>query len=231
MMLNKLKVVAAAAAVSGLLALGGASNAQAFNVGTHATPVGSGTMALAASAGASRLVVGGTLPLNCTTTTGNGTISTGAYPNTYPSGAVGTIQPVFSSCTGPSGFAFTVTCSAASQLQVTATPPAQPATLLTTQGRITGISCVITFELGCTATASGTVPATYTNGNGTTVGGKLTVLVAGQALNVTGSTCPAAVLPNGTAQFGAPGSGSGTALGNLTYNVSGAISGHPYISD
>jgi len=229
-MLNKLKVVAAAAAVSGLLALGGASSAQAFNVGTHATPVGSGSMGLTANASASRLVVNGTLPLNCTTTAGVGTINTGAYPNTYPT-TIGTLQPQFSNCTGPSGFAFTVSCVNTSQLQVTATPPAHPATGATVAGRITGISCLITFELGCTATATGTVPVSYVNPNGSTTGGVLTVLLAGQALTVSGSTCPAAVLPNGSAQFGAPGSGSGTALGNLSYAVAGAVSGHPYISD
>ena len=229
-MLQKLKVAAVAVVAAGLLGLGGASSAQAFNVGTHAAPIGSGSMAVTANAGASRLVINGSLPFSCTTTAGAGVINAGAFPNVYPQ-AVGTVQPSFSSCTWALGLAFTVSCASTSNLQVTATSPAHPATLGTVAGRITGISCLITFELGCTATATGTVPVSYRNGNGSTIGATLTVLIAGQSLVVSGSTCPAAVLPNGTAQFGAPGSGSGTALTNLTYNVGGAISGHPYISD
>ena len=232
-MLEKLKVVAAPALAAGFLALGCASNAQAFNVGTHATPVGSGSMPVTANVGSvSRLVVNGTVPLNCTTASMVGATNTGSYVNTYPSSAVGTFEPKFSTCTGFLGFRHAFGCVSTSQLQVTATPPALPAaTLATTAGRISGINCTITFELGCSANLAGTVPVSYINGNGTTVGGKLTVLVAGQSLTVSASTCPAAVLPNGTAQLGAPGSGSGTALGSLTYNVASAVSGHPYISD
>jgi hypothetical protein len=225
-MFSKMKAVAAAAAIAGVVALGGASNASAFNIGTVGTPVGSGSMAISASAGASRLVVNGALPLNCTTTAAASAGPTPAIVTgggfTFPRTIV-SIQPTFSSCVGPSGFVFTVACVNTSSLTVNSLAGS------VTSGRLAGISCTISFTaLGCTAVASGSVPGVYTNPT-TTAAGVLTVQTAGQSLTVSGSTCPAAVLPNGTAQFGAP-SGAGTGLANLNYTLTGASTGHPFFS-
>lgn len=229
-MFRRMKAVTAAAAVAGIVALAGASNASAFNVGTLSTPIGSGSMPIAANAGSSRLVVNNAIALNCTDTRATGNIATGVYPNTFPQ-TVGTIQPIFSNvggadCVGPSNFLFGVSCTNTANLQVTGLPAGGPPAV--TPGRITNISCVVTFTaLGCSATVTGTVQGNYRNPTAAAPG-VLTVNTAGQSLNVV-SGCPAAVLPSGTAQYGAPGAGS-LGLANLPYTLTGASSGHPFIS-
>lgn len=230
-MLKMMKRAVVVAAVAAGLALAGASNASAVNVGVLGTPVGSGSMTIDATAGSSRLVVNGSVALNCTDTRANGSINTGSYVTTFPI-TIGTVQPLFSNvgggdCIGPSGFEFGVTCVNTSSLQATAAPTGG-----TTASQIVGISCVVSFTpLGCSATVSGSVKGSYTNptAGSPATPGRLVVFIAGQALTVSGSTCPPAVLPNGTGQYGAP-VGSGTGLANLSYTLTGANTTHPVLS-
>ncbi|MFA4929492.1 MAG: hypothetical protein WC558_13320 [Patulibacter sp.] len=214
-MFSKMKAVMATTAAAGLLAIAGASAADAATI----APGGSFT----GSAGASRLVVtsGTGIPLNCTTSTGAASITAGTFT---PPATVGTITPAFSSCIGPSGFAFTVTCSAAN-LWLTGSPVAG-----TTAGELRNINCLVTFNaLACSGRITGTVQGSYTNPVGTTAA-RLTILAAGQSLTTSASTCPAAILPNGAAaDFGAPGAGS-TGIANLTYVLGGSGTTHPVVS-
>lgn len=176
-MFKNIRMVAAATAVAGAMALAGASSASAFTVTNGG--------AVNATAGTSKLTVNSSVSLTCTTTTASGTINNG----TYSLGAVvGTITPAFSSCKGPLNTNFTVLCTAAN-LQVNSL------TGTGALGQLNGISCKITFTLlGCSATAAGSVPGEYFNSDTLTVG-------LPQSLTVSGTTCPAGTLPNGTATF------------------------------
>jgi len=235
-MFSKLKTMAAATAVAGLVGLASAGNAHAVKVGTIGTPIGSGSMAITATAPSSRLVVHGPtgpIPINCTNTSATGSINTGAFGTSYPI-TIGTIQPIFNNggtppadCIGPSGFLFAVSCVNTSLLQVTGPPAGGPPAV--TPGRITGIDCTISFTaLGCTARATGTVDGQYRNPALPSTAGRLTVLAANQALNVV-SGCPQNIFPSGPATFGGTGT-TPTTVTDLPYTLSGAASGHPFIS-
>ncbi|MFA4929380.1 MAG: hypothetical protein WC558_12760 [Patulibacter sp.] len=215
-----MKAIAAAATIAGVVALAGASNASALNVGTIGTPVGTGSMTQTALAGSSRIVINSALPYNCTTTGSTSNINTGVYG--LPA-AVGTTQLQFSSCNSVFG-SFVWACTSTTSYTFTGAPVGG-----VTAGSYTGISCLITSSaVGCSATLSGSMPVRYTNPSATTPG-VVTVLTAGQALTLSGSTCPPAILPNGSVQFGAP-SGSGTSLANLNYTLTGASTTHPFVS-
>jgi hypothetical protein len=232
-MFSKLKTMAAATAVAGLVGLAGAGNAHAVKVGTIGTPIGSGSMAITATAPSSRLVVHGptgSIPINCTNTSATGSINTGAFGTSYPI-TIGTIQPIFNNggtppadCIGPSGFLFAVSCVNTSQLQVTG-----PVAGGVTPGRIAGIDCTISFTaLGCTARATGTVNGRYQNPALPSTPGRLTVLAANQALNVV-SGCPQNIFPSGPATFGGTG-GTPTTVTDLVYTLGGGASANPFIS-
>ncbi len=232
-MLSNLKRAAAAVATVGAIALMGASSASAgtqFHVGSEASPIGgSGTMALSATAGASRLVVNGSVKLECTGTTASGTISTGLFANSGTRD-IGDVIPAFSGCTGPLGLGFTVLCTnpgggVTTDLAVTSIPTPFTGTV---RGEIANIKCVVTLTTGCSATITGAVQGSYQNPATPATAGKLTVFTAGQTLTVSGSACPA-IIPNGTAQYGAP-VGGGVGLGNIDYTVGGAIGSQPFIT-
>jgi len=220
-MFGKMKAAMAATAAAGLLALAGASAADAATI----TGGGAFTGNAPNPPGARLTVTGpsGTVKLDCANATGSGTVNNGTY-STFPAN-VGTITPVFNGgttttdCNGPAGLGFTVTCTSAT-LQITGNPVSN-----TTPGEIPNVHCVITFPtIPCTATVTGTVKVSYTNPTGSPARGRLTVLdpnVAGnQALSISASTCPSTILPNGTnnAKFGGA-VGSGTGQGPLVYTL------------
>lgn len=217
-MLKNLKVVATAVAAAGLMALTGATAANATSV----TVTNGGTFH--GTAPASRLVVtGGLGPLNCAVSEGTGTANNGTYTGTTQSPAtIGQIVPVFSNCVGPLNLAFTVDCGNPNNHANTNTMlnviGAQSGGV--TPGSITQISCTVTFTLtGCQAVITGSVEGAYTNPSGST-NGTLTVNTANQSLNVVSSGCPS-IIPVASASFGAA-VGSGTAIGNLTYELTTA---------
>ena len=220
-MLRKMKTMAAAAAIAGVVALAGAGNASALNVGTIGSPVGSGTMPSSASAGASRVVLNGTVPVNCTTTTTTSIIGTGVYgvPAT-----IGNTQFQFTTCTGPSGFVFSLVCSNVTSYEFASNPVGGVAI-----GRYSNINCRLTFApIGCTATLSGTVPVTYANPT-TVAPGVATFQAAGQSLAISASTCPTGIVPNGPAVWGSP-VGTGLGVGNLPFTLAGAPTSQPFLS-
>lgn len=234
-MFSSMKKAAVAVATVGALALAGASGAQAnwssFHVGSEANRLNqSGSMAIDATAGQSRLVVNGSVKLECNITFGTGQINTGLYTN-GPTVTIGQIVPQFDDCTGPLGLAFDVTCTnppggGTTNLSLTNIPTPFAGTA---SGEITNIYCVVRFVLtGCTAVVTGSVNGSYTNPATPSTPAELTVFSAGQSLTVSGSGCPT-IVPNGTAQYGAP-VGSGTGLTNIDYEVTGPIADQPYLT-
>lgn len=220
-MIRKIKAIAAAAAVAGTIALTGATSASALNVGTLTAPVGTGTMSSTASGGASRVVINGSIAFNCATTSFVASTGTGLYP-TLPA-TIGTLQFQFSSCIGPGGLAFDRVCTSFTSFEIL-TFPVGPAW----GGRYSNISCTVSITgIGCAATLSGSVPVQYTNPTPSTAA-VATIPVSGQALTVTGSTCPG-VLPNGTAQWGAP-TASPLGLANLPLTIGGAPTSQPLLT-
>lgn len=223
-MRNTLKPTLAAVVAAGLLAGYTASESAAVTVTNHVGDPPGTTRTYSASAGTSRLVVNGSIPLNCTTTGGTTNVTMGVY--TFPT-TPGSTTPTFSGCVGPSGFVFTVACApGTASLNLISGPTGG-----TTEATLTGISCTITFlALGCSATVSGSVNGSYTNPTPTPAGvaGRITVYTSGQSLTVSGSTCPAAVFPTGPAQFGAP-AGSGTGLTNIVYTTAGSTAVQPIV--
>lgn len=239
-MLNSAKsvtiAIAAAATITLVGATGASANATSFHLGSEANRLSqTGSMALSASSAASRIVVNGSVKLECTTTTATGTTNTGLY--TWPGGLGGTqviaqFMPAFSSCTGPLGLSFTYACSnpgggVTTDLAVTNIPTPFTDTVGV---EIVNIKCVKTFTgTGCTVNLSGSLQGTYQNPATPTTNGKLTISTAGQNLTFSGSQCPA-IMPNGTAQFGAP-VGSGTGLANLDYTIGGgALANQSYVT-
>lgn len=222
-MFGKMRAIVATAAIAGVVALAGASEASAVRIGTLSTPTGSGSMAFTATAASSKLTSVSGAVLQCAVSQAGANISTGLLSTSYPT-TVGTVQPIFNGggsppadCVGPSGFLFGVTCTNTAQLQVTGPPVAG-----TTPGRLTNISCTINFTGVCSATVTGTVQGSYTNPTAGTPG-RLTIFAAGQALTA-GSGCPANLLPAGAATF------SNTSGGDLVYTLDGANTTHPVIS-
>lgn len=228
-MFGKMKTVAMAAVAASALALTAASGAQAnysqFHVGSEANRLNqSGSMAISASAGASRLIVAGGAQLDCTTTTAAGSINTGLYANSGTR-TVGSVTPQFANCVGPLGLDFTVTCANTSSLEVTNIPTPFANTVA---GRIVNISCSVEFELiDCTALITGSVNGSYVNPATPSTNATLTVFTAGQSLNVTSSECPD-IIPVASASYGAPVGASG--IGNITYTLGGAVSGQPFFT-
>lgn len=228
-MLNNLKAVAATTALAGIIALAGASESSAYNVGTLGTPIGSGSMAITATAPSSRLTatVGGAI-LNCVTTKANATIGTGSFANTFPANISTNVQPLFSGaggppadCVGPVGTPFSVSCTNTAKLQILGLPVGG-----VTQGRLIDIDCAVTFTVQptCTARVTGSVNGSYTNPTASpSAPGRLTIFAANQSLTV-GPGCPANLLGQGGATF------TSTSAGNLVYTLDGAPTTHPVIS-
>jgi len=207
----RLKTAVATAILAGTVALAGASSASALNAGTLSAPTGPGTLALSGSGGAVRIVVNSAVQINCASSNLTVTLSTGIY--TAPA-YLGSGRFAFGSCLGAAGFTANSNCALSTSFNAASV----------STGSLSGISCVISFPmLGCTANVSGTVPMNYTNPT-TTSAGVVTVPVAGQALAVSGSTCPPAILPNGTGQIVSP------TLPTLSFPWSGAPSGHLFLS-
>jgi hypothetical protein len=228
-MFGKMKTVAMAAVAASALALTAASGAQAnysqFHVGSEANRLNqSGSMAITATSGASRLIVAGGAQLDCATSTAGGSINTGLYANSGTR-SVGTVAPQFSNCVGPLGLDFTVSCVATSNLEVTSIPTPFANTVA---GRIANISCSVEFPLiDCTALITGSVNGSYVNPATPSTNATLTVFTAGQSLNVVSTECPGIIDP-GVANYGSPVGASG--IGNITYTVGGAISGQPFFT-
>lgn len=217
-MLKDLKVLAKAVVGAGLMALVGATAAEA----TSAVVTNGGTFH--ARSGAMRYVVtGGLGPLNCTTSEAYGTAVNGTYVGTTQSPAeIGGFVPVLSNCVGPLNLAYTWNCGSPSDDATTATKlnligtPSNGITPIS----ILRISCTITFTLtGCQALVQGSVEGTYANPIGST-NGTLTVSTANQNLAVVSTGCPS-IIPVASMNIGAA-VGSGTGLGNLTYELTTA---------
>lgn len=223
-MRNTLKLPLTAAAAACVLAGVTATESAAVTVTNHVgDPVGT-TRTYSATAGTSRLVVNGSVALNCTNTGGTTSVTMGVY--TFPT-TPGTTTPTFSGCVGPLGLTFTVVCPpGAASLNLISGPTGG-----TTEATLSGISCTVSLPLiGCSATVAGSVNGSYTNPTptpapGTT--GRITVYTAGQSLTVSGSGCPA-VIPNGSAQFGAP-AGGGLGLTNINYFTAGPTNVQPIV--
>ncbi|MFA4929378.1 MAG: hypothetical protein WC558_12750 [Patulibacter sp.] len=214
--------MAAAVAAAGLVALAGASSANALNVGTIGTPIGSGSMASTSSGGPARLVYNtgfGQAAINCTASTLSTSIATGAYA--LPA-TVGTGQLQFSSCVGPASLLYAINCTLTASVGFTAAPVGG-----STVGRLSGISCVVNnISTGCTATIGGSVPLSYTNPTVSTPS-VLTTQVAGQAISALTTTCGGTT--TGPLQLGTP-IGTGTTVTNQPFTFTGASSGHPFLS-
>lgn len=207
-MFSKMRTAATAVAIAGAVALGGAATASA------GTAVVTGGGAIHATAGATRLVVNNAVPLNCASSTVTGTIDNGTYtgaaPLTIPTGNIGIqFDNGATTCVGPAGFFFNVSCTSTAQLAVTGNTVAG-----VTPGRVENVHCVLSFPaIPCTATVTGTVDGTYNNAGSLTVNGP-----HAQNLTLSASTCPG-IIPNGTARFGAPVSGNPVGTQTLTYSL------------
>jgi len=219
----KLGLVAAIVLASGAMAsAASAADWQTANTG-----------AFTGSAGASRLIIhgpAGDVALNCTTSTGSGSLNPSPPAGTNPWLNAASITPAFSGCT-VAGTPFTVTCAVAT-LRTGTGPGAYSGgtTLATADGGVTSgslasISCQLKIGATTCSTVTGTVQTTYTNPTQPSTAGKLTVLAAGQNLTATGTAC--AAIPQGSANFGSP----SVPPGNLVYNVTSPAtpSSQPYV--
>jgi len=200
-MLGTIKRTAVAVTVAGVVALGGAAAASA---GT-ATVTSGGSVAATM-----RLVFSGTVPLNCTSSTVAATVASGSYIGT-PALVSGDVQLGINSCAGPMSIPYLFSCTNTAQLGITGDTVGA-----VTPAVLRNVSCVMSMPaIGCTATLSGSVGASYSNAGTVTV-----IAPAGQSLAISGSGCPG-FIPNGPVVVGSPGAGS-TSVTNLTY-VLGAV--------
>jgi hypothetical protein len=166
-----------------------------------------GPLAFTGSTGASRLLIkngSGTVTstLNCTTTSGIGTLNASAsFPNNAAS-----ITPRFSNCT-VAGQTFSVFCNTDKLSGTSATLKALGHNPPVTRGSLLGINCDIKIGPTVCTTITGSVEGQYTNPDLVTpASGILRVFVTGQQLSMTTSVC--AAITTGTPSFGAP-SGTG----------------------
>jgi len=183
------------------------------------------------SAGASRLVVhdAGTpiVTIACSGSSVSGTLNGPTRATTVWVGAA-TATPAFSTCSlsGSPGFSFS--CSTG---ELAAIGYAGGTTLATaggglTTGTLAAIDCRVSIGATTCSTITGSATAHYINpspiGSGS---GRLTLTAAGQLLQAQKMGAGCALLPNGTATIGAP--GTGTSVSDLSYTVDGP--GAPYL--
>lgn len=111
-------------------------------------------------------------------------------------------QQNFSNCS-TGGRSYTFACTPTATLSATGLTSTSGVTLLS----LNALNCTASIG-GCgSASITGSLPESFANGPS-----QLTVLIPGQAITVSGSTCSA--IPNGPAVFSAPGGGP------FTYTVS-----------
>jgi hypothetical protein len=199
--LSKLSLLIAVIGVFGALA----SSASAT------TWTSNGSMAFTGTTGASRLLIkngSGTVTstLNCTTTSGIGTLNVSA---SFPNNAA-TMTPRFSTCS-VAGQTFTVACNTDLAGGSSTNLKALGWLSGVTSGSLTGVTCNVKIGPTVCTTITGSVEGTYTNPDLVTpASGFLTIFVARQQLAMTTSACVA--ITTGTPSFGAP---SGTGIADL----------------
>lgn len=203
-MLRTIRTTAIAVTITTVAALGGATTASA---GTAAVTGGG---SVAATSATMRLVFSGSVPLNCAYTASTATIATGSYVG-MPALVSSDFQLSINGCVGPLSLPFLFSCTNTAQLGITGDTAAG-----VTPAVLRNVSCVMSMPaIGCTASLSGSIGATYNNAGTFTM-----IAPSGQSLAISGSGCPGWI-PNGPVVVGSPGAGS-SGLTNLTHTF-GAV--------
>ena len=215
---SKVGMLMAVLAFSGALASSASAAEWHTNGPLEATSTNAGASRLAIHSGGSIVVV------QCATSSGTVTLNGPTFAGSTAAG-VATVLPIFGGpCTVSGAAGYSVACSEA---ELNANSYSGGTTFATagggiTTGTVTNIDCRISIGATSCSTVTGTVsahyinPATLTGAGGF---GRLTVTAAGQALTVSKIGAGCAALPHGTGTFGSLGSGS--TVGNLTYQVDG----------